>query len=91
MSLDNQLQLLVVSFLYGIFVFFTLEINAKFIYNLRKNFRYPITFLFSLLHSLLYFLILLFLNYGYLHIYGIIMTFLSFLLTSFIYNYFYKH
>ena len=91
MSLDNQLQLLVVSFLYGIFVFFTLEINAKFIYNLRKIFRYPITFLFSLLHSLLYFLILLFLNYGYLHIYGIIMTFLSFLLTSFIYNYFYKH
>ena len=91
MSLDNQLQLLVVSFLYGIFVFFTLEINAKFIYNLRKFFRYPITFLFSLLHSLLYFLILLFLNYGYLHIYGIIMTFLSFLLTSFIYNYFYKH
>ncbi len=90
MSLNNQIELLFVSFFYGIFVFITLEINSKFIYNLRKLYRYPITFIFSLIHSLLYFLILMFLNYGYVHIYGIFMTIVAFLCVSMLYNKFVK-
>lgn len=88
MSLANQLELLLISFLYGIFVFITLEINAKLIYNLRKRYRYPITLLFSLVHSLMYFLILMLFNYGYIHIYGIFMTFFSFLTIDFFYHHY---
>ena len=91
MSLNNQIELLLVSFLYGIFVFITLELNSKFIYNLRKLYRYPITILFTLNHSLLYFLVLLKLNYGYIHMYGIFMTILSFLGVNILYNYIVNH
>ena len=90
MSLNNQIELLFISFIYGIFVFITLEINAKFIYNLRKIYRYPITLLFSLIHSFLYFLILMFFNYGFIHIYGIFMTIFSFMITDIFYRHFVK-
>ena len=91
MSLNNQIELLLVSFLYGLFIFFTLELNSKYIYKFRKLYRYPITILFTFDHSLLYFLILLKLNYGYIHIYGIVMTILSFLGVNILYNYIVNH
>lgn len=90
MNLTGQIELLIVSFFYGIFVFITLELNAKFIYKMRKKYRYPITIMFALDHSLLYFLILLKLNYGYIHIYGIIMTIVSFMIVNLVYDYIVK-
>lgn len=46
-----------------------LEINSKFLYTSRLLFQIIFSFLFVLFNTLLYFIILMKINYGYIHIY----------------------
>lgn len=78
MILKLQIISLVVSFLYGIFFSFLLNINYKLIYNDNKFIKIIGTFLFVIFNSLLYFLILLKINNGIVHIYCIITLIVGF-------------
>ena len=69
MILGVQIISLVVSFCYGIFFYLTLELNSKLLYTSRLWLRIIVSFLFVLFHTLLYFLILMKINYGYVHVY----------------------
>lgn len=78
MTLKVQIISLIVSFLYGIFFSFLLNINYKIIYNNNKFVKIIGTLLFVLFNSLLYFLILLKINNGIVHIYCILALIVGF-------------
>ena len=87
MTLKIQIISLIVSFLYGIFFSFLLNINYKIIYNNNKFIKIFGTFLFIVFNSLLYFLILLKVNNGIVHIYCILSLICGFIFhTSFLYK-----
>ena len=69
MVLTVQIISLVVSFLYGIFFCLTLEFNSKMIYSSNLFFKVFFSLLFIMFHTLLYFIILMYINNGYVHIY----------------------
>lgn len=72
MSLDIQVLTLLVSFLFGIFFSFELELNYKFIYNKNKFIKIFSSFLFIITNVLIYFILLKKVNYGIFHPYTII-------------------
>lgn len=84
MTLKIQIISLVVSFLYGIFFSFLLNINYKLIYNDNKFIKIIGTFMFIIVNSLLYFLILLKINNGIVHIYCIFSLIIGFIIENFI-------
>ena len=69
MALKIQIYSFLVSFFYGIFFYFMLEINSRFIYSSNRAIKIISSFLFVLFNVLLYFIILLKVNNGYIHIY----------------------
>ena len=90
MVLSVQVISLLVSFLYGIFFYLTLELNFRFIYCSNLFIRIVISFLFVLFHSLLYFLILMRINNGYIHIYFLLCIILGYLMCKVVYKKFVK-
>lgn len=80
MSLKLQIISLIVSFLYGIFFSFLLNINYKIIYNNSKLIKIIGTFIFIIANSLLYFYILLKINNGIVHIYLLLSLLMGFIL-----------
>ena len=79
MTLKIQIISLIVSFLYGIFFSFLLNINHKLIYSSNKYIKIIGTLLFVIFNSLLYFLILLKVNNGIVNIYCIFSLILGFI------------
>ena len=90
MALTMQLISLLVSFVYGFFFCFTLNLNSRFIYSSNLFIRIVISFLFVLFHSLLYFLILMRINNGYIHIYFLLCIILGYLMCKVVYKKFVK-
>ena len=90
MILNVQIMSLFVSFLYGFFFYLMLELLSKYIYNNKILIRVIISFLFILFHTLLYFLILMKINYGYIHIYFFICMLVGYLLCKVGYKRFVK-
>lgn len=86
MVLGVQIISLIVSFCYGFFFFLTLEFNAKLIYSDSLFIRVIISFLFVIFHTLLYFLILMKINFGYIHIYFFICILFGYLMCKVIYK-----
>lgn len=84
MTLKIQIISLIISFLYGIFFSILLNINYKLIYNDNKLIKIISTFLFIVFNSLLYFLILLKINNGIVHIYCLLSLILGFIIYDFI-------
>lgn len=84
MSLDIQINTLLASFLYGIFFSRMLNINYKFVYESKKIYRIIISFLFIMVNVLIYFIILMRVNNGILHNYGILSIILGVLFDHFI-------
>ena len=72
--MNYKLQLLsfLVSFLFGIFFYFTSLLNHKMIQNQPIFMKYIVTFLYILVISLLYVLLMYKVNYGIIHIYSIV-------------------
>lgn len=83
MTLKVQIISLIVSFLYGIFFSILLKINYKIIYNEKKLIKIIGTFIFIIFNSLLYFLILMKINNGIVHIYLILVLSLGFILEGY--------
>lgn len=80
MALRIQIYSFVVSFLYGVFFYFLLEVNAKFIYSSYMVVKVLSSFLFILFNTLLYFLLLLKINNGYIHGYFFLCILVGYLL-----------
>ena len=86
MVLKVQIISLVVSFCYGIFFYLLLELNSKFLYSSNIMIKVIFSFLFVMFHTLLYFLILMKINYGYIHFYFFLCIILGYILCKVVYK-----
>lgn len=86
MSLNTQIFTVVISFLYGIFFSITMNLSNKIIYNNKLIIKILFTFIFIFIHSLVYFNVLLRINYGIIHIYGILAIIIGFTLHELLKN-----
>ena len=86
MVLEIQIYSLGVSFLYGIFFFILLEINSKFIYSSNMFIKVICSFLFAIFNALLYFIILMYINNGYIHLYFFLCIILGYICSNFVYK-----
>lgn len=86
MSLNIQIYSLLFSFLYGIILYILLEINYRFLFEGKIIYRVIISFLFVMVLSLVYFLVLLKINNGVLHLYFFLSMFTGYLLSFVIYK-----
>ena len=86
MILRIQIFSLLYSFFYAIVFYILLEINHKILYNGKLFYRIIISFLFVIVNSLLYFLFLIKINNGILHIYFFFSMFTGYLLSFVIYR-----
>ena len=84
MDLAIQLQVLVVSFLYGILFSYLLKIQYRFFFEGKRFYRIVITFFFIIDNCFLYFLILRMINHGIFHIYFLFLMILGFLLGNYL-------
>ena len=86
MILKIQIFSLLYSFFYGIVFFILLEINYKLLYSGKLFYRIIISFLFIIFISLLYFIGLIKVNNGIIHIYFFLSLFTGYLLSFVIYR-----
>lgn len=86
MILKVQLLSLLFSFVYGIITFILLEINYKILYKGKMFYRIIVSFLFVLFISLLYFIGLLKINNGIIHLYFFLSLFTGYLSSFVIYK-----
>lgn len=90
MVLNIQLYSLGVSFLYGILLFVLLEISSKFIYSFNIWVKVIFSFLFVMFNTFLYFIILMYVNNGYVHLYFFLCILLGYVCSNLIYKRFGK-
>ena len=86
MILKIQIFSLLYSFIYGMIFYILLEVNQNFLYEGKIVYRIIISFLFVIFISLLYFLILIKINNGILHLYFFLTMFTGYLLSFVIYK-----
>ena len=90
MILGVQVISLLISFCYGIFFCLTLELNSRFIYSSNLFVRIIYSLLFVAFHTLLYFIILMYINNGYIHIYFLLCILLGYFMCKVVYKRFVK-
>ena len=88
MTLNVQLMSFFVSFLYGIFIFILLEVNYKILTYSSRIIKFLLSMLFFLFNTLFYFIILLYINHGYIHFYFFICIFLGYFLCKVVFKWF---
>lgn len=84
MILKIQIYSILYSFLYGVIFNVLLEINYKFIYESKLLIKVISSLLFLLANTLLYFLILIKINNGIVHIYFLLSIILGYMSAYFI-------
>ena len=82
MNLIIQLKLILFSFIFGIFFNVFLNINCKFIYSSNIVIKIISSFIFVIINTLIYFIILMKINNGIFHIYSLLIILLSYLLVE---------
>lgn len=85
MNLKLQIISLVFSFVYGILIYFLLELFDKIIFNNKIYVKLIFSLFFSLFVSVIYFIIMLYINNAILHYYFFIMIVLGYLFMRFVY------
>jgi len=86
MDLSVQLQVLTVSFVYGILFSYLIKFQYKFLFNSKLFYKILITLLFVFDNCLLYFLILKRINNGVFHIYFLFMLVIGYLFGYYLVN-----
>lgn len=86
MILKTQILSLLFSFGYGNLVFWLLELNYKLLFEGKIVYRIITSFLFVIFVSLLYFICLLKINNGIIHIYFFIVLLTGYMLSFVIYK-----
>lgn len=84
MNLETQIKLIIFSFTFGAFLGLMIDINHRFLYTPKKNYRIVFTFCFVIVNAFLYFLILQKINNGIIHIYSLFCIILGFFSELFI-------
>ena len=84
MILKIQIYSILYSFLYGMIFYALLEVNYKIIYESRLFIKIIYSLLFLLVNTLLYFIILIKINNGIVHIYFLLSIILGYILAYFI-------
>lgn len=91
MELIIQIKSFVYSFVFGCFFYFLLELFNRFSMKVKLVVKIPISLLFILLVSLLYFLILLYVNNGYVHGYFLLSILVGYMFVYFIVKKWFTH
>lgn len=89
--LNIQIKSMVYSFLYGIFFYYLLKLNYKFIYYSKGLKKLLINMFFIIDNVFLYFIILRYINYGVFHFYFLLSIILGFILVNKVTSKFTKH
>lgn len=84
MELSIQLQVLTVSFIYGILFSYILKIEYRFLFCGKFLYKIFINFLFIFDSCLLYFIILRAINNGIFHVYFLFLLILGFLFGNYL-------
>ncbi len=84
MILSIQLQVLIVSFIYGILFSYLLKLQYQFLFETKFLYKLVVTVLFVLDNCLLYFIILKTINHGMFHLYFLFSLILGFLLGNYL-------
>lgn len=84
MELSIQLQVLTVSFVYGILFSYILKIQYRFLFSGGYIYKLLVNFLFIIDNCLLYFMILRAINNGIFHIYFLFLLILGFLFGNYL-------
>lgn len=79
MELSIQLQVLTVSFVYGIFFSYLLKMQYKFLFESKLFYKIVLTVFFVFDNCLLYFLILKLINHGIFHPYFLLLLIIGYL------------
>lgn len=85
-SLNIQILSFTVSFLYGMFFYLLLEINYKFLTSSSLLVKIISSLLFVVFNTLLYFIILLYINNGYVHVYFLFLMLVGYFFCKVIYK-----
>lgn len=72
MILEVQIKSLIISFLFGIYFSYFIEINYKIIFKLKKIYKILSSFLIVFINAIVYFIILMKINHGIIHPYCIL-------------------
>ena len=86
MSIIIQIKTIIFSIIFGVFFSIALRFNYKYIVGSKKLFSAILTFLFVLVFTLLYFIILKYINYGIFHQYEILCIIIGFLVENLVYS-----
>lgn len=86
MNLVTQIKLIIFSIFFGIYFSLFSDINYSFLNNENYIRRFFFTTLYSIVNAMIYFLILLKINRGSLHIYSFICIVVSYIMTDFLVN-----
>ena len=91
MNLNVQLNSLIFSFLFGMFFYFLLDLFNRINYKSKLVFKIIFSFFFVFIITLLYFIILLYVNNGFLHVYFLISVLVGYLFVYFLIGFWFTH
>ncbi len=80
MNLEIQIQSLISSFVYGLYISLMYNIFYKYLYSKKVIIKVLLNCLFTIINSLTYFFILMLINKGTIHIYFLISLISGFLI-----------
>lgn len=86
MKLNIQFYSFIYSYIYGLILFYLFKFNNQIIDGVKYIYRIFISFFFVLFIALSYFLILLYINNGYIHLYLYIFVLLGYMSMYFLYK-----
>ena len=82
MSLNIQINTIITSILFGIFLYFMLLLNKKILYHKKKLIKIIGTFIIIFVITILYFILMQIVNNGIFHIYEMICIILGYSLIA---------
>lgn len=84
MDLKLQIISILISFIFGVYFFFTLQLVSKILVGKKDLISFLGYFIFIISSSILYFFIIKKYNYGLIHIYFFISIFTGYILSNFL-------
>ena len=91
MLLDIQIKSLLFSFVYGVIFYFLLELFNRISKKMNLFLKILLSFMFILFVSIIYFLCLLYVNNGVVHIYFLISILVGYIFVNLIFNRWFTH
>ena len=85
MSLFIQFKMIFITFIYGLFFYFSFNVSKKVLIHSKKLMKIILNTLFMIDHALIYFILIKSINNSVLHIY----LFIFFILGIFFYDYYF--